>query len=218
MKRWVYAVLIAQFIIPCLLSGADIDQVEKLIGQLGADRFALRKEAQKKIIEKGLEEESILKKCLDELHKTKDPEIKDRLDKILFQLAKHWVLLKPKAFLGIQFSQGSLEAEEKGQFGFKVLSVIAGSAAKKSGLEAADLIVEIGKLKIDDKTTSEQFVSEISRRKVGDELSLKILRGKESISFKFELGEIPKEFRPPQSKTPEAMYKEWLIEQSKKYQ
>ena len=146
----------------------------ELIKKLGADSYKERKEAQNQLIEKGLKNKLILESCLKRYKTTKDPEIKDRLNTVLFSLAKQWVLEKPKPFMGIQFSQEVMAVDKA--FAFRLTMVIDGTSAAKAGLQVGDMVTKIADLKITAETDSEQFIRQITRLQVGDEIKIRYLR------------------------------------------
>ncbi|MFQ6067284.1 MAG: S1C family serine protease [bacterium] len=111
---------------------------------------------------------------------------------IIEELIKYGKVIRP--WLGISYlpitpqvvSRFNLPMES----GLYVASVISGSPADKAGLQAKDIIRKIDGQEV---KTSQELKALISKKKVGDEVSLTILRGKETKIFEVTLGEMPAE-------------------------
>lgn len=67
-------------------------------------------------------------------------------------------------------------------------SVIADSPADKAGLKEKDIITKVNNITIDDKTN---LTSALSRFKVGDKVTLTVVRGGKTITIKATLGNTP---------------------------
>jgi len=92
--------------------------------------------------------------------------------------------LKEKFNLPVDF--GALVIAEPDIFGETKEAVVSGSPAEKAGIREADIILEIGNKKV----TQEQSLADILQElKVGQELSLKILRDGREKTLKVVLGE-----------------------------
>ena len=203
-------ILLLLFLQFSYLTAAD---TAKLIKQLGADHFKARKEAQDALIESGKKDKKVLDLCLNTYKESNDPEVKDRLHKVLFALTCHWIFDRPKAFLGIQFSQ-ELEKINK-QHAYRLTMVIDGTAAHKAGLIVGDLVIKIGDLAIVQKTSSEDFIAEIKKHKIGEAITIVYIRGDKTESKTFKLGPVPEEFRQEIQIPLETQFKQWLEEQKK---
>ena len=64
--------------------------------------------------------------------------------------------------------------------------IVAGGPADKAGIEEGDIILGIGKDKVSIKNPLEEI---LQRFQVGDEIELKVLRGKKQLKLKAKLGE-----------------------------
>ena len=64
-------------------------------------------------------------------------------------------------------------------------AIVPGSPAKKAGLKEGDIITEAGNKKISEENTLEDILQTF---KIGEEISLKIIRGKKKISSKIKIG------------------------------
>jgi serine protease Do len=69
-------------------------------------------------------------------------------------------------------------------------SIISGSPAEKAGLQPKDIITEIEGIKLDEKNS---VVSILGKRKVGDSVELKILRGKDEKTLSVTLEAAPEQ-------------------------
>jgi serine protease Do len=69
-------------------------------------------------------------------------------------------------------------------------AVILESPAEKAGLQAEDIILEVNNQKV---TTDKPLLSLIQNYSVGDEITLKVLRGEKELEIKVKLEERPKE-------------------------
>jgi len=91
--------------------------------------------------------------------------------------------LKDKFNLPTEY--GALVIPEPGIRGFKQ-AVLPGSPAKKAGIKEGDIILEVNNKKISKDTEIEEILQSV---KVGDKISLKILRNNKEKTLKVALGE-----------------------------
>ena len=111
---------------------------------------------------------------------------------IIEELIKYGKVIRP--WLGISYlpitpqvvSRFNLPVES----GIYVASVISGSPADKAGLKAKDII---RKFDTQEVKTSRDLKAFLSKKKVGDQVTLTILRGKETKIIRVTLGEMPAE-------------------------
>jgi len=68
-------------------------------------------------------------------------------------------------------------------------AVILESPAAKAGLQAEDIILEVNNQKV---TTDKPLLSLVQNYSVGDEITLKVLRGEKELEIKVKLEERPK--------------------------
>lgn len=86
---------------------------------------------------------------------------------------------KKRAFLGVRGAGASKEA--KGV----AINVIEGKAASKAGLQDGDSIYEVDGNAV---STLQELAKYLGTRSVGDEVTLKLLRGGEDLTIKVKLG------------------------------
>ncbi|HET6864115.1 MAG TPA: trypsin-like peptidase domain-containing protein [Candidatus Saccharimonadales bacterium] len=67
-------------------------------------------------------------------------------------------------------------------------AVVSGSPAEKAGLKEGDVITKVNKVTIDDKTS---LTSALSKYKVGDKITLTIVRGGKTMTIQAALGNAP---------------------------
>lgn len=116
--------------------------------------------------------------------------------KDLADIKKYGKIRQP--FLGVRYILLNKELKEKYDFpvdhGALVVSeflpkgkaVISDSPAGKAGIKESDIILEINKKKLSPKKGLEDILRQF---KIGDEIELKALRGKEELNFRIILGE-----------------------------
>jgi serine protease Do len=83
----------------------------------------------------------------------------------------------PEPFLGVQ---GDPEAKE-----CRLLRILPGSPAEKAGLRENDVVTRFGRKSISDY---EDLVAQIQKRKPGDEVTLEVQRGDESVIVRVVIG------------------------------
>lgn len=111
---------------------------------------------------------------------------------IVDELISHGKIMRP--WLGIYggtitaevASYYSLSAEE----GVLILEVEQNSPAKAAGLQPGDVVEEFNEVKV---KTIDDLTEEIEKRKVGDEVQLKIIRGERRSNITIKLGERPQD-------------------------
>ena len=111
---------------------------------------------------------------------------------IIEELIKHGKVIRP--WLGITYLPITPQVVSRFNLpvksGLYVASVISGSPADKAGLQAKDII---RKFDTQEVKTSRDLKAFISKKKVGDQITLTILRGKETKIIRVILGEMPAE-------------------------
>jgi len=103
---------------------------------------------------------------------------------------KNFFLMKMRSHLGIQIQElnadlGSYFGIEEGQ-GVLVLSVMEDSPAEDAGIIAGDVIVQIGKTKINNP---EDVLDAVSEYDEGEKIDLTVIRHKKTISLKIQIKE-----------------------------
>ena len=83
-------------------------------------------------------------------------------------------------FVGVR---GDLEADD-----CRILRVVPDSPAEKAGLKADDIVKKFDNQKIGG---FDDFVEAVKKKKVGDEVTLEVLRGKETVTIKLKLAKRP---------------------------
>jgi serine protease Do len=84
------------------------------------------------------------------------------------------------AYLGVEFD---LKARD-----CKLFRIAPGSPAEKAGLQENDVVTRFGRRKIE---TSEDLINQVARRDPGDEVTLEVQRGDESLKLQVVLGKRP---------------------------
>jgi len=83
-----------------------------------------------------------------------------------------------RPLLGVHLTQDSE--------GAVIQTVIEGSPAAKAGLEAGDRILKVGKKKVKD---TEGLIEAIAKREPGDQVTIRVMRGKERVTLKATLAQ-----------------------------
>ncbi|MFQ5835300.1 MAG: S1C family serine protease [bacterium] len=111
---------------------------------------------------------------------------------IIEELIKYGKVIRP--WLGISYLPITPQVVSRFNLpvksGLYVASVISGSPAHKAGLQVKDIIRKFDAQEI---KTSQDLKAFISKKKVGDEVTLTILRDKETKIIRVTLGEMPAE-------------------------
>ena len=117
-----------------------------------------------------------------------------------------------RGWLGVTIQELTPELSQK--FGLKttkgalVGDIAKGSPAEKAGIKRGDIILEFNGKKIKDVGHLRNMVAQ---SKIGDEVSIFILRGEKEYSFKVVIAELPKEIAEPgPGNTPEDSFAEGL--------
>ena len=98
--------------------------------------------------------------------------------------------IKGRVKLGVSLididSEAAATEYEVKEYGVYIYSIEKNSAADKAGLKEKDLILEINKVAIE---TSDEVKKEISKHKVGDKITIVVLRGTEKVTVTATLQE-----------------------------
>ena len=108
-----------------------------------------------------------------------------------YYIAQQIISGKPveHAFLGVQMT--TVDPSNAGSFGAEVSTgahvdaVISGSPASDSGIRSGDIIVRVGDMPI---ATASEVMIEIRGHKVGDKVSITVVRDRETKVFEVQLG------------------------------
>ena len=102
-------------IIGLLLTGfAFADDVDRLITELGAKKYASRQTAQQKLVElAGTDPEAFLQRIVREYAASRDPEIRTRLREALEELVDRHIYHRPRGYLGIRMQMAIVAEVDK---------------------------------------------------------------------------------------------------------
>ena len=90
--------------------------------------------------------------------------------------------LRPHGFFGVTIQEDAAAV--------KVLNVLAGTAAKKAGVQGDDIILKVEGVEVG---TVAEAIAQISRFLKGDEVEILLRRGDRNLTMKVKLGERPKD-------------------------
>ena len=181
------------------IPAASFCQDEKVRGwvdALASEEFKERVEAQQQLA--GWAEANPDKSkdfLLGELGKAADPEARMRLRSTLRELviAEHQ-RTKGQGYLGVTMgvlNPGLPGPNGAAASGILVTAVAPGSPAAEAGLQPADVIVGLGKLRFDGIDAREAFIGEVKKFKPGSKVELGIVRGAETLKIEVTLAARP---------------------------
>lgn len=157
----------------------DARQFRKFCGQLGDERFKVRRNA-----ENGLHQmlhqfpvdgpNPVEAACYKEWSRSPDPEVRARLESVLTDFAMN--MWGPKAFLGVAaVPEKSFDENGKLVSRVRIQNIAKGSPAEKAGLKAGDFLRAIGDLHLDGQAgASEKLVAYLAAKQSGDPVILSV--------------------------------------------
>lgn len=191
--------------------------IQPLIRQTGADDFKERETATKKLIDLSEEDPELMANlCLKEYAANDDPEVRQRLTKVLRAVAEVKFSPERKAFLGIGMGKSPtpVTIDKNEYYPIIIQNIIPASSAEKSGLHKGDKIISIDDKEINRNFTLQDFGNYIGNKKVGDEITISIFKDKKKKEMKIKLGKRPP--MPgdmPMEQQKKAFIEDWMEEQ-----
>ena len=178
-----------------LLSGSEkLPEVPAaLVGALGHEEFRERHAAQKSLLAWGKKD---LEGSIESLYRlygtTENPEVRLRSREVLKALVILRQPLPGQGYLGIQMDTARWK-DDRGVMRPAVLitDVRKGTAADLATLKADDLITGIDQVIFDDLAPTRMLADYIRSKKPGDEITIKIRRGKEHLELTASLRRRP---------------------------
>jgi predicted metalloprotease with PDZ domain len=172
-------------------------EIRRLIGELGAQKYAMREAAQKQLLQLGDNNyEAVLGLSVRTFAATKDPEVKDRLRSIMASLVGAKIFDRPRGYLGIQVAQGTFDNEQQESVNaIAAVKPIEDGVAAKAGIQAGDLIVKIDELDLVKTPSTAEFINHVQSKRPGDKVRLVIRRGETVTTNDVVLGELPKDIQ-----------------------
>lgn len=172
-------------------------EIRRLIGELGAQKYAMREAAQKQLLEIGDKNyEAVLALAVRAYATTKDPEVKDRLRSVMASLVSSKIVDRPRGYLGVQISPVTvMDEQQEAISGIAVVKVIEDSVAAKAGFQDGDLILKINDLDLAKTPSAAEFIHHIQSKHPGDKAKLVIRRGESVTTNDIVLGELPKDIQ-----------------------
>jgi len=192
-------------------------EVQRLIGDLGHSKSAVRTSAQQKLLAlSSNSSDVVVNECIKAYAASPDPEITIRLREILYDIFLHGGLRKAPGFLGL-YPGVAQTADAKGNqvSAVQVTRLLPSSPADQGGLKDGDLILVIDDLDISQNPSTPVFVQHVRGRNAGEMAKLSIKRGDAFMELNIKLGELPADLQAD-PETVEANLKqefeEWLKE------
>jgi len=200
-------------------TSADKLSLHELFPKLGADKWKDRQAAKEELLAIGrLHPEPVLRKCVDALVRSNDPEV-TYLSKSILQKLVIEKLFPERAFLGIRMQNSTSTTSIKGQkfVPVTVTEVLPDTAAAAAKMSMGDRILKVDKNVCSRRFGSRHIITYISSKKPGYTIDLMLLSEGEVISKQVELrarpslpGEIPIDTQKKR------FFENWLSEELRK--
>lgn len=190
------------------------EKVSRLIPKLGADSWKDREKAQEDIFVIFASDSQAAAAAVAEGYiRSKDPEIRLRLEKVLNRMAPEHVRLGERGFLGVSLGKvgGTVKVGEEIYGPIDIVSVLPDTSASKAGITPGERILEIDDFKCRQETTVEDVVKFISAQGPGSIVRfVNLTRDKQVKARTILLGERPKQPDDPSTESvKEYMMTEW---------
>jgi predicted metalloprotease with PDZ domain len=198
-------------------------EVRRLIGDLSAAKFAVRKAAQQQLLALSADAPQLV---ADESVKAyaasaADPEVRMRLREILTVVVTERLLPKSPGYLGVNIDMAQTTGP-KGEAVAAVLvtGVVGLSPADQGGLKQGDLLLAVDDFDIGKHPNLEAFIQHVRGRKPGEAMKVTLRRGAEFLNLEVKVGELPPaEYAGDPEKVKadrQALFEQWLRERVEK--
>lgn len=162
--------------IPALSFATD---PRECLRNLGSESFQTRSAAEERLGEWAEENASVAKAWLaTSMEATEDPEVKQRLRKVLKNLVVGEALASGPGYVGIQMAptQLVLPREDRVTGGVSVQAVVPGTPAEHGGIKPGDIIVSLDGRKWSAEEAVDQFREGVASKRPGAKVKLGVLR------------------------------------------
>lgn len=194
-------------------------EIRRLIGELGAPKYAMREAAQKQLLQLGGKTyEAVLALSVRTYATTKDPEVKSRLRFVMASLVGSKIFDQPRGYLGIQIAQRTgADGPDGFVGGVAVLNAFEDGVAAKAGIQAGDIFLKIDDLDLVEKPSTLEFINHVQSKRPGDKVKLAVRRGESVTTNEIALGELSKDIQADLygDDARKEFFKKWLDEQLK---
>ncbi len=192
--------------------------------RLNHEDFKERKAAQAALLEwgKGNTEEGI-ETLYDVFRTTEDPEVRVRSREVLRRLVIINQPLEGPGYLGVRMEDAQVkDAEGEFQPAVRITEVREGTAAETAKLKPDDLVVGVDEAVFNELRPIIGFAEYIKNKSAGDEITLHIRRGEETLHLKARLQRRPPQLDrltqwgtaplvlPTQAELDESYFRDWL--------
>lgn len=204
---------------------ATVEEVQRVISELGHERYAVREAAQQQLLKLAdADHKAVLSAGVAVYRQTRDPEVKMRLKDAMAAIVDKHLFRAPRGYLGVRLNRVHIRGA--GQFvvagtvippgAVWVAQVLEDSGAQKAGLQNNDCIIAV-----DDKPCEEGpdgFIEYIQSKRPGEQVKLSVLRGATTNTLTAVLGELPaaETERLYTKERSEEFFQRWLSEQLRK--
>jgi len=172
-------------------------EIHRLMGELGAPKYAAREAAQKQLLQIGdANYQPVLDLSLRTYATTQDPEVKLRLRGVMARLVGTKIFDRPRGYLGVQIASATaLDEQQQPIRGITVLKPVEDGVAEKAGIQAGDLILKLDDLDLVKTPSTLEFTHYVQSKYPGDKVKLVIKRGAGIETIDAVLGELPKDMQ-----------------------
>jgi hypothetical protein len=197
---------------------ADVAMVDgtplaELVPLLGHERFRVREQAQKRLIDQLADQlEAIGDLCYEAYSTSPDPEIRMRARAVLLELVQRSSGTGKRGFVGIGLLlHAFFDKNGEVNFAIRVSQVMPDTPAQKAGLRVDDIITGIDNTALADKDATQRFMDIVGAMPPGREVTLKYRRDGKDLEAKVTLmprPDLPDDNTPKTD--PEKLLRDWL--------
>ena len=188
-------------LVPVLLlsraAAQDVDpatEIRALAARLGAERYAVRREADQRLRELGRATFNRTEELFLELmFEAGDVETRESLEDIVREVARHHYFDRTnRGYIGITLLTETFRDGTGREIpGVRVTTVYPDSAAAKAGLTTNDMIIAVDRMRIEPWMENGDFIRYVQSRNPGDGLELHVARNDGIHHLRLRLGTKP---------------------------
>lgn len=200
-----------------VVAAQEAASLKQMITDLGAERYAAREAAEAALVKLGSHSTSnVLNQCVLEYSRTKDPEVRSRLESVMRKLVETQLFKPPRGFLGAHIHLQNLTLPNgTSTRAIHIVQVTPEAAAQRAGLQAGDWILKVNDLDTAKLSSSTEFIQYISRQQPGEKARVTISRDGEQKAMDVTIGETPPDHptRQQEEEQKQMFFQEWWVTQ-----
>jgi len=200
------------------------EDIRKTIGNLGREQFAVREEAQQRLVKLAeSDHKAVLAACVLIYRQTQDPEVKTRLKDVMETVVDRYLFCVPRGYLGVRLNCVNIKGGQPVVQGTTappgaawVSQVMDNTGAQKAWVQANDFIIGVEGSRWE--SGPDGFIEYVQSKRPGDHLKLSLLRGTATNAADAVLGELPQTEaeRVYTKERSKEFFNRWLNEQTEK--